>query len=164
MRQELGRSMIEMVGVLAVMGLITAGAFVLITSALRSQRMVRIDDDISAIAGGIRLLYANQQNFNALASTGDKTTVLQLIGYDTVTTPYGGKYTLSATAATTDKPAGEFTVSFDVDSTTACDTIASRLNGLNGGTATCSGTSVSVAFTKYAQDAQVTQVTPAQGD
>ena len=154
-KHESGRSMIEMVGVLAVMGLITAGAFVLITSALRSQRMVRIDDDISAIAGGIRLLYANQPNFDALTGTNAATATagaMQLIGYDTVTTPYGGKYTLSATAATTTAPAGTFTVTFTTDSTTACGAIKDRLNGSNGGTATCSDKSVAVTFTKYAQD------------
>ena len=54
-KHESGRSMIEMVGVLAVMGLITAAAFVLITSAMRSQKLSRADDDISALAAGVRL-------------------------------------------------------------------------------------------------------------
>ena len=40
MRQESGRSMIEMVGVLAIMGMLTAGAFVLISLGINRQKQV----------------------------------------------------------------------------------------------------------------------------
>ena len=48
-RTQSGRSMIEMVGVLAVMGLITAGAFVLISTGMQSQKRSRVADEVSAI-------------------------------------------------------------------------------------------------------------------
>lgn len=100
-KQESGRSMIEMVGVLAVMGLITAGAFVLITSAMSSQKMSRVDDDVSAIVAGTRLLYNGQQNFNGL--TNEATGLLGFSGSN----PYGGSYYLGTvdTAATTEADA-----------------------------------------------------------
>lgn len=157
-KHESGRSMIEMVGVLAVMGLITAAAFVLITSALRSQRMSRIDDDLSAIASGIRLLYANQNNFDAL--DGNTNAALNLIGYDNVTSPYGGKYTVSVTKADADTlnpGTGSFTVSFDADSTTACAALVTRLDNVNGGLASCNGQTVSVNYSKYAVERPVTE-------
>ena len=48
-KYESGRSMIEMVGVLAVMGLLTAGAFILIQSGMQSQKRSRVVDEINAI-------------------------------------------------------------------------------------------------------------------
>ena len=96
-KQESGRSMIEMVGVLAVMGLITAGAFVLISSAMRSQKLSRADDDVSAIAAGIRLLYNSQENFANLTSSA-----LSAIGFDaTNANPYGGAYYTNVASPTT---------------------------------------------------------------
>ena len=94
-KQESGRSMIEMVGVLAVMGLITAGAFVLISSAMKSQKTSRLDDDVSAIVAGVRLLYNSAENFSGL-----KNDALDVIGYGTdVKNPYGGNYYVAVDSA-----------------------------------------------------------------
>ena len=63
-KQHSGRSMIEMVGVLAVMGLITAGAFVLISSASASSKRNRATDDIMEIAAGVRSVYVEHNDFS----------------------------------------------------------------------------------------------------
>lgn len=89
-KTESGRSMIEMVGVLAVMGLITAGAFVLISSAMSSQKTSRVDDDVSAIVAGTRLLYNNATDFTGLSSDA-----LGAIGFEGKTSPYGEDYYLN---------------------------------------------------------------------
>ena len=89
--QESGRSMIEMVGVLAVMGLITAGAFALISSAISSQKLSTLDDDVGAIVSGVRLLYNGQDTFKGLTNKA-----LGLIGYANVKNPYGGHYYIQA--------------------------------------------------------------------
>lgn len=86
-KQESGRSMIEMVGVLAVMGLITAGAFVLISSAMSSQRISRVDDDVSALVQGVRLLYNSNNNFNGLTDDA-----LKVLAFSDVKNPFGGVY------------------------------------------------------------------------
>ena len=171
-KHESGRSMIEMVGVLAIMGLITAAAFVLITSALRSQRLVRIDDDVSAIAAGVRLLYANQPSFSTVANTttvDGKTvnTALNLIGYGNVKTPFNTAYNVAAcgpmastgtaaAATCTDGGSTNFKIYFDADSAATCTALAKRLEGFNGGhTMACSGNdskTVSIAFAKYAEN------------
>ncbi len=52
--QESGRSMIEMVGVLAIAGLLTAGAFVLIQSGMSSQKRNRAVDEINTLAQNAR--------------------------------------------------------------------------------------------------------------
>ena len=95
-KTESGRSMIEMVGVLAVMGLITAGAFVLISSAMSSQRISRVDDDVSAIVQGVRLLYNANNNFNGLSDDA-----LTVLSFKDVKNPFGGEYHILSTDAST---------------------------------------------------------------
>ena len=94
-KQQSGRSMIEMVGVLAIMGLITAAAFVLINSAMSSQRLSRVDDDVAGIVNGVRLLYNSQPDFNGISAD-----TLVLLGFGTATkayqNPYGGDYQLDS--------------------------------------------------------------------
>ncbi len=134
-KHESGRSMIEMVGVLAVMGLITAAAFVLITSAMRSQKLSRADDDISALAAGVRLLYNNtvsdgKTDFSGI-TTATSANTLKVLGFDSVKSPYGGAYTV-AVGSTNDT----FTISFDTGDANTCSALKER-GWANGGTAAC---------------------------
>ena len=62
-KRESGRSMIEIVGVLAVTGLLTAGAFVLIQSGMASQKRNRAADEINTMAQAARATSAAQGNF-----------------------------------------------------------------------------------------------------
>ena len=150
-KHESGRSMIEMVGVLAVMGLITAAAFVLITSALRSQKMTRVDDDVSAIAAGVRLVYGNKQDFTSMNSSNDSNT-LTLIGYNDVKSPYNGKYTVYKVDD------NHFGIKFTVDGKDTCTTLANRLDGVAGceqnvlSQGECTSTDVIVKCAKYANN------------
>ena len=70
-KQESGRSMIEMIAVLAIMGLITAGAFVLINSASRSQKIAHFDDEVNLLAANARALTAEAGNFKSLPAEGE---------------------------------------------------------------------------------------------
>jgi len=92
-KYESGRSMVEMVGVLAVMGLITAGAFVLMRSGMASQKRNRVQDEIANIVSTIRTLSAGADNFSNLASDGDTdahgTALLNNLRISTAT-PFGG--------------------------------------------------------------------------
>ena len=63
-KHESGRSMIEMVGVLAIAGLLTAGAFVLIQNGMSSQRRARAADEVSALLASARSLSAESDDFN----------------------------------------------------------------------------------------------------
>ena len=122
-KTESGRSMIEMVGVLAVMGLITATAFILITSALNNQRISRVNDDISGIVSGIRTLYATQPTFQNLK--GKESDAMATIGYDTVKSPFGESYTLTSDGT-------NLTLSVDTKKATTCNAILAQLKGVNG--------------------------------
>ncbi len=95
-KHESGRSMIEMVGVLAVMGLITAGAFVLISNASASQRRNRVIDDVMNIATGVRSLYAEHDTFPPITSA----TVLSALSIN-ATSPYNTKYEIKTASDTT---------------------------------------------------------------
>ena len=64
-KNESGRSMVEMVGVLAIMGLITAGAFVLLRSGYASQKRSRATDEIDVIASNVRAMAAQAEDENA---------------------------------------------------------------------------------------------------
>ena len=57
-KYESGRSLVEMVGVLALMGLITAAAFVLIQAGSGSQKRSRATDEIDIIASNVRAMVA----------------------------------------------------------------------------------------------------------
>jgi len=155
-KHESGRSMIEMVGVLAVMGLITAGAFVLITSAMRSQKLSRADDDISALAAGVRLLYNNSAATTGFAGVGSGTeadnATLVALGFDNVKPAYGpgSKYIIkeegcTAASGNTPKKCEKFSISFDSGDADTCASLKAR-KWANGGTADCSDKTVKITF------------------
>ena len=125
-KNESGRSMIEMVGVLAVMGLITAAAFVLITSAMKQQKLSRGDDDVAAIVAGVRLLYNNAEDFSRLTSENSAGT-LEVLGFASVKSPYGTDYNLAVNSDTT-----KFDISFDADKHSTCVALAGRTWPSNG--------------------------------
>lgn len=139
-KHESGRSMIEMVGVLAVMGLITAAAFILITSAMRSQKLSRADDDVAALAAGVRLLYNNNTNFEGLTDNA-----LNVLGFDKVTTPYGGNYSLGV--GKENEPDDRFFISMTTDGDTTCQALENRTWG-SGGKGKCNGAELKIWFGK----------------
>lgn len=90
MKQESGRSMVEMLGVLAIMGIITVGAVSMISRAMRTQKLSTVTDDIVSIVTGVRGLLGEYDDFSKLNSE----TVFSAIN-QSQTNPYGGKYELS---------------------------------------------------------------------
>ena len=90
MKHESGRSMIEMIGVLAIMGIITAGAFVLISTAINTQKRSRVTDDVTAIVSGVRSLLGEYDDFSNI----DNSTIFGAISMSNKN-PYGGTYELS---------------------------------------------------------------------
>ena len=69
--KESGRSMVEIVGVLAMMALMTVGAFVLIRNGMATQKRNTVIDDVSKIVTGIRTLYAEHDDLSKLKDKGD---------------------------------------------------------------------------------------------
>ena len=74
-KYESGRSLVEMVGVLALMGLITAAAFVLIQAGSGSQKRSRATDEIDIIASNVRAMVAQAIDTDTPFSSLPKGTV-----------------------------------------------------------------------------------------
>lgn len=90
MRQESGRSMIEMVGVLAIMGMLTATAFALISLGINRQKQSRVMDDVVTMVSGVRGLLGDYDDFSNI----DNSTIFAAISVSNKN-PYGGTYELA---------------------------------------------------------------------
>lgn len=90
MRQEYGRSMIEMLGVLAIMGVITVGAIGMISTAMRTQKHTAVNDDVIQMVTGVRQLLGEYDDYSHI----NNSTIFGAIGVSNKN-PYGGAYQLS---------------------------------------------------------------------
>ena len=142
---ESGRSMVEIIGVLAVMGLITAGAFVLLRSGGAAQKRSRAMDDVAVIAENIRGLYAESDDFSELTDVEAQGTALIDALYLHTKTPFGQGTTYSVVK--NDNPAN-FSVKLIGLEKEDCNALAATVwpNAISG--ATCSDGVVSVVFGK----------------
>ncbi|MBO6281962.1 MAG: hypothetical protein J6N49_05485 [Alphaproteobacteria bacterium] len=63
-----GRSMIEMLGVLAIIGVLSVGGIAGYSKAMTKFKINKTIDQVSQIVGNIRTLYGTQKGYNGLAS------------------------------------------------------------------------------------------------
>lgn len=117
MRQESGRSMVEMVGVLAIMGLLTAGAFVLISYALNTEKRSRVTDDVTTIVSGVRTLHSGYDDFSNL----NNSTIFGAMSISNKN-PYGGIYELAVNPSN----ARQFIVKINGLSKTECEALVTK--------------------------------------
>lgn len=90
MFQESGRSMIEMLGVLAIMGVITVGAVGMISTAMRTQKLTTVNDQVVQMVTMVRNLHAEYDDFSNMNGA----TIFGAIAMSNQN-PYGGNYELS---------------------------------------------------------------------
>lgn len=90
MRQESGRSMIEMLGVLAIMGVITVGAIGMISTAMRTQKRNAVNDEVIQMVTQVRTLLGEYDDYSHI----NNSTIFNVIGM-TNQNPYGGTYALA---------------------------------------------------------------------
>ncbi|MFQ6739638.1 MAG: type II secretion system protein [Alphaproteobacteria bacterium] len=117
MIQESGRSMIEMLGVLAIMGVITVGAIGMIASAMRMQKQSTVNDDVVMMVTSVRQLLGEYDDFSNI----DNATIFTAIGMKNQN-PYGGNYALSVNPVNT----RQFVVSIDGLSRADCKTLTTK--------------------------------------
>ena len=94
MKQECGRSMIEMLGVLTIMGIITVGATLLISRAMDLQRRNTINDEVVQIVTNVRTMHAEYDDFSNINSQ----IILGAMGQKNLNT-YGVSYEITTDAA-----------------------------------------------------------------
>lgn len=92
--QESGRSMIEMLGVLAIMGVITVGAITMISAAMRNQKRTTVQDEVTQIVTGVRSLLGGYDDYSNI----DSDTIFAAIGMSSKN-PYNGNYALATNPA-----------------------------------------------------------------
>ena len=90
MKQESGRSMIEMLGVLAIMGLITVGSIGLLRLGMDSQKRGQVIENVVTIVTQVRQLLGEYDDFSNI----NNATIFGAIGVSNKN-PYGGTYTLN---------------------------------------------------------------------
>lgn len=90
MKQEYGRSMIEMLGVLAIMGVITVGAIGMISTAMRTQKRTTVNDEVVQMVTSVRTLLGEYDDYSNI----DNSKIFGAIGMSNKN-PYGGTYELS---------------------------------------------------------------------
>ena len=117
MKQESGRSMIEMLGVLAIMGVITVGAIAMISTAMRTQKQSAVNDDVTQIVLGVRRIMGE---FDDLSNI-DNSIIFGAIGVSNKN-PYGGAYTVSVNPSN----ARQFIVGIDGLSTSDCEYLRTK--------------------------------------
>jgi len=72
---ETGRSMVEMLGVLAIIGVLSVGGIAGYSKAMDSYRVNKTIDQVSQIATNIRILFGSQKNYADLGGgSGDANT------------------------------------------------------------------------------------------
>ena len=129
MNQESGRSMIEMIGVLAIMGALTGVAFVMITDATASQKQRETVDEVAIIVSKVQDLHRGFDDFSGM----DGPRILNMMGK--VKNPYGGSYDLMVDSSDSRR----FIVSINGLDKSECEAChpehRGRLHGYTGGRA-----------------------------
>ena len=66
LKNQNGRSMIEMLGVLAIIGVLSVGGIAGYSKAMQKYRINKAIEQITLIAGNVRTFFAPQRNYNGL--------------------------------------------------------------------------------------------------
>ena len=110
--EESGRSMVEMIGVMAIMGLITAAGFVMVKSGMASQKQSRTLDEIEMLAANARNMTAGSETTCSLPSVDAVKGMGSILAKSILKTsgesPLGGMYSLTrSTSGATEECIGK---------------------------------------------------------
>lgn len=113
MKHESGRSMIEMLGVLAIMGVITVGAIEMIRLAMNTQKRNTVVEEVLQIVTQVRNIHGEYDDFSNI----NNATIFNAIGMSD-NNPYGGKYEVAVDSSNS----RQFVVSITGLSKNECET------------------------------------------
>ena len=116
-----GRSMIEMLGVLAIIGVLSVGGIAGYSKAMQKYRTNKMIDQITQIANGVRTLYSGQRNYAGIninvlrkakilpesAFDGNSSGAAAVYGI----TPFGGNMVIEASSKSTSRDNKAFSIS-----------------------------------------------------
>ncbi len=100
--QETGRSMVEMLGVLAIVGVLSVGGIAGYSQAMSKFKVTKAMDQVQTIIQNIRTLYASQRRYSSLkGESAYQIGILTDENYDSESkqglNPFGGSITFGAT-------------------------------------------------------------------
>lgn len=125
--EQNGRSMVEMLGVLAIIGVLSVGGIAGYSKAMTKFKINKSMDQVSTLVANIRTLYSGQRNYAGLTNTsaisyGVVANEMGNSGSD-ITNAFAGNVTI-ATVATDGDAAGAFTIKYDGLGQEACVTMS----------------------------------------
>ena len=129
---ESGRSMIEMLGVLAIIGVLSIGGIAGYSKAMGKHRVNKCIDQITQIVSSTRALFYGHKTFAALDdSTADLVNKAHLfpdeLGNGTGTNPFGGNVTIkSAAKNSSDTKKKAFAVTYTAIPEESCIDLATQ--------------------------------------
>ena len=130
---ESGRSMIEMLGVLAIIGVLSVGGIAGYSKAMNKFKTNKVADNVSMLIANIKTMYAQQNSFNGLNNTTAVSMGLvpdELVddaANGTLSNAYNGAVTIKAAKSLqTGDDELAFTIQFDGLSREACMTLATN--------------------------------------
>ena len=134
-KEQSGRSMVEMLGVLAIVGVLSIGGIAGYSKAMAKYKINKTLDQVSMLITNVRTTYGNQTSYKGL--TVANAIKYELVGTDltlgssnSLTDAYGSTVEINAAQSTGEECGNEtycpmFTVSFTGLDRAACATIAS---------------------------------------
>ncbi len=133
--EQSGRSMVEMLGVLAIIGVLSVGGISGYSKAMAKYKLTKAQDQMAMILINIRTAFASAPSYNGL--TNKNAVLMNIIPGDmlpsgigvgsTVKNAFGGNVTLAATNSNT-----QFTIKFDGLGKEACASLGSSDWGSDG--------------------------------
>ena len=108
-KEQEGRSMVEMLGVLAIVGVLSIGGIAGYSKAMAKYKINKTLDQISLIVTNVRTAFGNQQSYKGLTTT-------RAIQYELV----GNDLTLGQTTKLTNAFNGEVTIDAGTSTGAAC--------------------------------------------
>ena len=129
---ENGRSMVEMLGVLAIIGVLSVGGIAGYSKAMNKFKINKTTDQVSMLVANLRTMFSSQGNYDGLTNAQAVSFgVVPDDMYDTctstsctITNPFGGAVKISSSGLRTKTDEGAFYVAYDNLSQEACVTLA----------------------------------------
>ena len=129
---ENGRSMVEMLGVLAIIGVLSVGGIAGYSKAMNKYKINKTTDQVSMLVANLRTLFSSQGNYDGLTNAKAKkfgvvpNDMYTSVSGDDIKNAFGGDVTITADKARNgDASSNEaFTIRYDGLSSEACVTVA----------------------------------------
>ena len=133
-----GRSMVEMLGVLAIIGVLSAGGLAGYSKAMFKHKLNSTMDQLTMLVTNIRTMYGTQENYNGLdVPSAYQLGIIAASSYtsssSTMVNPFKGQVTLAADKAKAGVDDSAFIITYDGLPKEACIALATSDWGTGAG-------------------------------